>query len=548
MTVPYTFANQTGTIPLAELDANFAAIPNVANVAGTVTANAQPNITSVGTLTSLSVTGTTSTNLIFQRAPIISLGANAGFSSGIDFIAIGNAAGGNNNQRSYTIAIGSQAGFNNQGNNAISIGQLAGNSSQGSDAIALGQLAGTFNQSANSISIGYSAGKISQGGNAIAIGNLAGNNTQSINAVAIGHHAGFNNQGDSAIAIGRWAGNTTQGTLAVAIGRNAANITQGLEAVAIGHSAGNLDQGPYAVAIGAFAGNNNQGSNSVAIGSFAGYPTVANNAIVINGATSPLDAPNSGLYIAPIRNNNSSNIVFYNTTTKEITYSTAYGNANVAAYLPTYTGNVTANYFIGNGSQLTGISAGNIVGGYGNSNVANYLPTYTGNLTSLNTITATGNIAGNYFIGNGSQLTGISGGGGSNISNGNTNINIASSGSNISFTVGNTQSATFFTSGMSLPGNVTTGNVNASYISVTGNVFANNFLGGGAGSPTVSATTNLLLSAGVSVQVTGGGTFRLPSLTTAAIANLIPVNGDMIYNSSLNKFQGYENGAWGNLI
>ena len=60
MTVPYTFANQTGQIPLAQLDADFAAVANnvaTANTAITVTGNAQPNITSVGTLNSLSVTG-----------------------------------------------------------------------------------------------------------------------------------------------------------------------------------------------------------------------------------------------------------------------------------------------------------------------------------------------------------------------------------------------------------------------------------------------------------------------------------------------------------
>jgi len=419
--------------------------------------------------------------------------------------------------------------------------------------------------------------------------------------------------------------------------------------VAIGWQAGYQDQKQYAVAIGAYAGNLDQGANSVAIGSFAGYPSVANNAIVINGDTVPLDAPNSGLYISPIRNNNSSNIVFYNTTTKEITYSTAYGNANVAAYLPTYSGNLTSlntisavgnvagNYFIGNGSQLTGISAGNIIGSYSNANVAAYLPTYTGNVTA------------NYFIGNGSLLTGISGGN-SNYSNtnvsaylqvltsdvsttGNVNGNNIYANAGISST-GNITTAGYFigtfqgnvtgnfvvpgsntqvlynnngnagastgltfnsaSNAMVVAGNVTAGNlignlsngtskisisssgnvsvgigpfsttvlnINTSTgisvlgnviasgaISVAGNVTANNFLGGGAGSPTVSATTNLLLSAGVSVQVTGGGTFRLPALTTADIANLIPVNGDMIYNSSLNKFQGYENGAWGNLI
>jgi hypothetical protein len=61
--------------------------------------------------------------------------------------------------------------------------------------------------------------------------------------------------------------------------------------------------------------------------------------------------------------------------------STTYGNSNVANYLPTYTGNVSANYFIGNGSQLTGLPTQ-----YANSNVANYLPTYTGNLNGNNII------------------------------------------------------------------------------------------------------------------------------------------------------------------
>jgi hypothetical protein len=91
-----------------------------------------------------------------------------------------------------------------------------------------------------------------------------------------------------------------------------------------------------------------------------------------------------------------------------------------------------------------------------------------------------------------------------------------------------------------------------SNLSVTGNVTAGNFIGNvvgaGAGTPTISSTTNLDLSAASAVRVIGGGTFRLPNLTTAQIANVIAANGDMIYNSSVNKFQGYENGAWANII
>jgi hypothetical protein len=83
---------------------------------------------------------------------------------------------------------------------------------------------------------------------------------------------------------------------------------------------------------------------------------------------------------------------------------------SVASDTVTAAGNISGNYFIGNGSQLTGITAGT---SYTNANVEAYLPTYTGNLVSLTgNITTTANVSGNYFIGNGSQLTGISAGGG----------------------------------------------------------------------------------------------------------------------------------------
>ena len=65
------------------------------------------------------------------------------------------------------------------------------------------------------------------------------------------------------------------------------------------------------------------------------------------------------------------------------------------------TGNVTGDYYFGNGAFLSGISAGNITGAYGNANVANYLQVLTSNVTT------TANVQAAYFIGNGSQLTGL---------------------------------------------------------------------------------------------------------------------------------------------
>jgi hypothetical protein len=74
------------------------------------------------------------------------------------------------------------------------------------------------------------------------------------------------------------------------------------------------------------------------------------------------------------------------------------GGTSVPAYWGTgntgisVTGNISGNVFIGNGTQLTGL--------YSNANVANYLPTFSGTLQVGNIVNANGNGIGN--IGNGS--------------------------------------------------------------------------------------------------------------------------------------------------
>ena len=55
----------------------------------------------------------------------------------------------------------------------------------------------------------------------------------------------------------------------------------------------------------------------------------------------------------------------------------------------TSSGNITANYFIGDGSLLTNLQANS---SYSNSNVANFLPTYSGNLGVGTLINSAGNI------------------------------------------------------------------------------------------------------------------------------------------------------------
>ena len=45
-----------------------------------------------------------------------------------------------------------------------------------------------------------------------------------------------------------------------------------------------------------------------------------------------------------------------------------------------------------------------------------------------------------------------------------------------------------------------------------------------------------------------GSTLRLANLTTTERNALTAANGMIIYNTTDNKFQGYENGGWANLI
>jgi hypothetical protein len=110
------------------------------------------------------------------------------------------------------------------------------------------------------------------------------------------------------VAVGNGAGGTSQGNSAVAIGVGAGQSTQGVEAIAIGNTAGSLTQGTSAIAIGKGAGRNFQGNNS----------------IILNATGNILEQTTANTFtVAPVRNDvaNVAEILFYNITTKEITYS-----------------------------------------------------------------------------------------------------------------------------------------------------------------------------------------------------------------------------------
>lgn len=195
------------------------------------------------------------------------------------------------------------------------------------DKIAIGTYAGATNQGLNSTSIGVGAGSTNQGLNSIAIGKNSGNNTQSQNAIAIGYEAGTITQGEKSIAIGYYAGRSNQNTNSVAIGNGAGVNSQLTYSIAVGDNAGAINQNSYSVALGNRAGNLNQGEYSVAIGNKAGMSNQHSNSIVLNASDTQLDASNnSGFFVDPISLDiayGGTNLLFYNTNTKEIKYSSA---------------------------------------------------------------------------------------------------------------------------------------------------------------------------------------------------------------------------------
>ena len=285
-----------------------------------------------------------------QGTQSVAVGQRAGFSNqGPSAVAIG-AYAGNSAQGERTVAVGLGAGNLTQGNNAIAIGNFAGNSTQGTYAIAIGSNAGDMGQGANTVAIGYGAGN-AQGLQSIAIGMQAGQTAQGPNNIAIGQQAGSNNQIGSSVAIGFQAGYVDQDTQSVAIGIQAGYSTQGLSAVAIGAASGN-SQGANAVAIGRQAGANGQGDAAVAIGREAGKTSQANNSIILNATGSALNQTTANTFtVAPVRNDvsNIAQVMFYNTSSKEVTYGNTIsiaGNANVGNIGSTdgvFTGNISGN-------------------------------------------------------------------------------------------------------------------------------------------------------------------------------------------------------------
>ena len=245
--------------------------------------------------------------------------------------------------------------------------------------------------------------------------------------------------------------------------------------------------------------------------------------------------------------------------TESVTGNITAGNILTAGIISA-TGNITGNYFIGNGSQLTGItvSAGAaIINGTSNVTVGASSNTTVGVAgttvaTFANTgiyapgvVSATGNLYGNYILGNGASLTGVITSV-ANINSGTSNVTVTAANANITVGVGGTSNvAVFATTGEYVTGVISaTGNITGSYIigngsQLTGlpagysNATAASFLAA-FGSNTISTTGTItsgnivgsnITTAGL-ISATGGITSAatVQGLTVSATANVIGGN------------------------
>jgi len=482
-------SNITGTVANA----------NYSLYAGTVLTNAQPNITSVGTLSNLTSGGTVN----FITASNVSLGSNAnvkltGGTTGQYLqtdgtgnlswatIASGSLSNGTSNitagtvNGNITVSIGGTSNtvvFTSTGINVAGYVNTGAGNIIGGNITSNGGLAATGTISGNNLSISYNintiGGNISSGANIYASGNISATaNIQGANITsngllsvignanvgnlgtnglitAIGNISGANligphANGNSNVSIAAnanislfVAGNTTAQLIAASTGVNIAGYAN----IAGNANVGNLGSGGIITAIG-----NVQGGNFTTSGIFFSS--------VVTG-TAPI-AVASTTRVANL-NVSYSNVSDYSNTVAQTT----------GTFYPTFvSGSTSGNYQIGSNANInvslaTGTFNANLVGG-------TLTTPAQPNITSVGTLTSL-TVTGNATVGN---LIGV-------FANGNSNINIPSANGNIQLSVGGvanvvTITTTGITVGTATSGNITNVNyITANYFSGSGNLLSN---------------------------------------------------------------------------
>jgi len=451
----FIFNTATNTLVVTNISSNGAQLSSltasnitgqVANalVSGTVYTNAQPNITSIGILTSLDVTNN---------------------------ITSGNANLGNATTSNYFVGNGSLLSSIAGGNVTGQVGYAAvSNSVSGSNVV--GQV--TYAATANAVSGANVLGTVGQATYADTANSVAGANISG--TVAQATYAGTANS---------VAGANVSGTVAQATFAGTANSVAGANV------SGTVAQATFAGTANSVAGANVSGevtyaatANSVAVANVSGIGNIAtinkdgnvSNILYGNGVFAPISVSTGSQILNGTSNvsvASSGNVSIGVAGTAAVVTVTSTG-VNIAGHLTT-TANVTGTFIKGNGYYLTGVdqlaagsadvansiangtsnintpaSGGNItvgIGGVGNTVIF----TSTG-VNIAGHLTATANVTGTFIKGNGYYLTGVdqlaagSADVANSIANGTSNINTPASGGNITVGIGGASNTIIFTS------------------------------------------------------------------------------------------------------
>lgn len=176
----------------------------------------------------------------------------------------------------------------------------------------------------------------------------------------------------------------------------------------------------------------------------------------------------------------------------------------------TFTQNYMANSISGGTSNVVVNSNANVT--ISSAGTANVLTVSNTGAFVSGVVSATGNVTGNYILGNGSLLTGVSTSS-ANINNGTSNVTVVSSGGDVTVGIAGTSNVAVFantglavTGVISASGNITGGNITTGIVSATG---AATFLS------TLSVLTSITVGSGASSAIirTGSGTLANPAYT-----------------------------------
>jgi len=381
-TVPYTFGNESSPIPLSQLDANFAVTPQFANTAGNVVNANQANITSVGTLTALSVSGNINSGNLRTTGSVSATGnidtngsvSAVGTVTGNAFVttgtvsATGNITGnyilGNGRQLTGLLATYTNANLATLGSNVISTtGTITGgNLSTGGNVAVTGQISSQGNV--------LSQGIVSATGNIVTaanfVGNFLGNITGNLSVGGSNTQVLFNSNGNVG-AAGGLTYNSGSNTLSILGVVSAQGNIYGANLILSG--TGNLNVGGNLIV----ADNLNLGGNLI----------VANNLNIGGNLVIPGTTQLVGIATAPTAATGTSN---------NQVASTAFVNNQINQYANNVAitgGNITANT-IGTTNWTIKEISNTLYFQFSGSNVAKL--DSSGNFTTIGNVTGFGTI------------------------------------------------------------------------------------------------------------------------------------------------------------